>query len=127
MRLTSMTIVKLVELRDEITEHLAKRRKELEQQISHLDSFAPGGKRVSGTGGRRSSMRGVKVAPKYRGPKGETWAGRGVYPRWLAALLKEKHKIEEYAIGRVKLATANKKTAKKVGRKPGRKAKGKRS
>ena len=27
------------------------------------------------------------VAPKYRGPNGETWSGRGLPPRWLAALM----------------------------------------
>ena len=27
------------------------------------------------------------VAPKYRGPNGETWTGRGLPPRWLTALI----------------------------------------
>ncbi len=44
-------------------------------------------------------MKGVKVPPKYRGPGGETWAGRGATPRWLAALIKEGHSIEEFLIG----------------------------
>lgn len=26
------------------------------------------------------------VAAKYRGPNGETWSGRGLTPRWMAAL-----------------------------------------
>jgi DNA-binding protein H-NS len=38
------------------------------------------------------------VPPKYRGPKGETWAGRGVVPRWLVALMKQGRKKEEFAI-----------------------------
>jgi DNA-binding protein H-NS len=61
-------------------------------------------------------MAGIKVAPKYRGPKGETRAGRGVHPTWLAALLKARRKIEEFAIGRAKpaAAVAHKKIAKKV-------------
>lgn len=30
----------------------------------------------------------VTVAPvKYRGPNGETWSGRGLTPRWLAAVI----------------------------------------
>ena len=119
-KLASMPIAKIFELQDEITEHLAQRRKSLEQEIRQLGSYAE-------VVIKRSPMAGIKVKPKYRGPKGQTWAGRGVRPNWLAALLKEGHKLEEYAIGRVKLATANKKTAKKVGRKPGRKAKAKRS
>jgi DNA-binding protein H-NS len=124
MRLTSMTVAKLVELRDQITAHLVERRKELEQQIGHLDSFAPGGKRATGTG-KRSSMKGIKVKPKFRGPKGELWAGRGVHPTWLAALLKAGHKIEEFAIGGAKVAAANKKVARKSTRKAARKVKAK--
>jgi DNA-binding protein H-NS len=119
-KLASLPIAKIFELQDEIAEHLAQRRKSLEQEIRRLDSYAEG---VI----KRSPMAGIKVKPKYRGPKGETWAGRGVHPTWLGALIREGHKLEEFAIGRVKLATANKKTAKKVGRKLARKAKGKRS
>ena len=29
----------------------------------------------------------TSVPPKYRGPNGETWTGRGLPPRWLAALI----------------------------------------
>jgi DNA-binding protein H-NS len=39
------------------------------------------GQRGGRAGG--SALRGKKVAPKYRGPPGETWAGRGAKPRWL--------------------------------------------
>lgn len=38
------------------------------------------------------------VAPKYRGPGGETWSGRGLTPRWLAALLTEGSKKEDFVI-----------------------------
>ncbi len=38
------------------------------------------------------------VAAKYRGPNGETWSGRGLPPRWLAALLAEGRKKEDFAI-----------------------------
>ena len=64
-------------------------------------------------------MRGKKVAAKYRGPGGETWAGRGATPRWLAALIKEGHSVEEFAIakGRKRAAAAAKKSAAKKGRK----------
>jgi DNA-binding protein H-NS len=61
-------------------------------------------------------MKGVKVPPKYRGPGGETWAGRGATPRWLAALIKEGHSIEEFLIGsgrKAKSAAAKKSVAKK--------------
>jgi len=37
--------------------------------------------------GRR--LKGRKVAPKYRGPNGETWAGRGARPRWMQEAIKQ--------------------------------------
>jgi DNA-binding protein H-NS len=71
--------------------------------------------------GRASGLRGVKIAPKYRGPAGETWAGRGAEPRWLTALLKEGHSIEEYAIAqRGGRKTGARKGRKALGRKTGR-------
>jgi DNA-binding protein H-NS len=39
-----------------------------------------------------------KVAPKYRDGQGNTWAGRGLKPRWLQAALKTGKKIEDFAI-----------------------------
>lgn len=41
---------------------------------------------------------GIRVAAKYRGPNGETWSGRGLMPRWLAALIEEGRKKEDFAI-----------------------------
>jgi len=38
------------------------------------------------------------VAAKYRGPNGETWSGRGLTPRWLAALVAQGQAKEEFAI-----------------------------
>ncbi len=46
----------------------------------------------------KSSNAGVPVAPKFRGPNGETWSGRGLTPRWLAALEAEGRKREDFAI-----------------------------
>ena len=40
----------------------------------------------------------VTVAAKYRGPNGETWSGRGLTPRWLATLVGQGRKKEEFAI-----------------------------
>lgn len=41
---------------------------------------------------------GTKVAAKYRGPNGETWSGRGLMPRWLAALVKQGRKKDDFAV-----------------------------
>jgi DNA-binding protein H-NS len=45
-----------------------------------------------------SSLRGKKVPPKYRSAKGETWAGRGVKPRWLVAAIKGGKKLDDFLI-----------------------------
>jgi DNA-binding protein H-NS len=45
-----------------------------------------------------SSQKGVKVLPKYRGPKGETWSGRGMMPRWMAALAAQGKTRESFAV-----------------------------
>ena len=39
------------------------------------------------------------VAAKFRGPNGEAWSGRGLMPRWLAALVAQGRKKEDFAIG----------------------------
>jgi DNA-binding protein H-NS len=48
---------------------------------------------------RKSSVpRGAKLAPKYRGPKGETWSGRGSMPRWMAELVAAGKSRESFAV-----------------------------
>ena len=54
---------------------------------------APAGKRT-----RVSKSAGTTVAPKYRGPQGETWTGRGLMPRWLAALVAAGQSKDDFAI-----------------------------
>jgi DNA-binding protein H-NS len=57
-----------------------------------------------------------KVAPKYRNPEnpGETWAGRGLKPRWLAAALKSGKKLEDFSIGGAGKDSAAKPARRKV-------------
>jgi DNA-binding protein H-NS len=118
MNLRGMDVDALLSLRAEIDKKLSEKRGELEQQLSRLglESNSGGHARAArGWGsGRRSAMKGRKVAPKFRGPGGETWAGRGARPRWLTALVKEGHKIEEFAIN--KLSAARKGPAAKKSR-----------
>jgi DNA-binding protein H-NS len=56
------------------------------------------------------------VAPKYRNPENpaETWAGRGLKPRWLAAAIKSGKKPEDFLIagGAASKANGGKKTGK---------------
>lgn len=38
------------------------------------------------------------VAPKYKGPNGETWTGRGLAPKWLTALVAAGQSKESFLI-----------------------------
>ena len=52
------------------------------------------GSKVKQKGGKAFAV----VPAKYRGPDGETWSGRGLTPRWLAALMTDGRAKEEFAI-----------------------------
>jgi DNA-binding protein H-NS len=96
VNIKGMDVDALLALRSQIEARLADKRHELEKQLSRL-----GGSASSGRGGRGSSLKGRKVAPKYADPKsGQTWAGRGARPKWLAAALKGGQKLEEFLISK---------------------------
>ena len=116
--LKNMNVEALLALRADVEKALGERSRDLQRQLVLLGSRGGKGRgRPPGKAGRRGAMKGVKVPPKYRGPGGETWAGRGATPRWLAALLKEGHSIEEFSIG------AGRKAKSSVTKKPDRKKK----
>jgi DNA-binding protein H-NS len=87
-----MTVEALMDLRRRVDQTLNDRRAELQQQ---LDRMGVVGARVRGGG---SALKGRKVPPKYRGPSGETWAGRGARPRWLVAAIKSGKKLDDFLI-----------------------------
>src|SRR3954465_13185219 len=92
--LTGLDFQSLLDLRNQVDEALSGYRSTLERQLEALGSS------VASLGGkvarrmRGSMLKGTKVAPKFRSPKGETWAGRGAKPRWLVAAIKEGKKLE---------------------------------
>lgn len=47
---------------------------------------------------RVSKQAGKTVAPKFRGPNGETWSGRGLMPKWLSALVAQGKSKESFAV-----------------------------
>lgn len=50
-----------------------------------------------GAGSRRQrSDKGIKLKPKYIGPNGEIYTGRGPTPKWLKALERKGEKREKY-------------------------------
>ena len=54
---------------------------------------------IKTAGVKKSSVRGSKVAAKYRDPdSGTTWSGRGLKPKWLKAAIEGGKKIEDFAI-----------------------------
>jgi len=98
VNLSRMTVEALMDLRKRVDEMLHRRRAELEKQLERLGRTIAviGGRRVRRGG--RSPLRGRKVPPKYRGPSGETWAGRGARPRWLVAAIKPGKKLDDFLI-----------------------------
>jgi DNA-binding protein H-NS len=104
LNIKSLDVDALLALRSEIDKRLFEKRRDLEKQLSLLGSEARrgvrgvGSGRIAGASRRTSAMKGRKVPPKYRGPEGETWAGRGAQPRWLSAALKEGKKLEDFLI-----------------------------
>jgi DNA-binding protein H-NS len=98
-KLSSLSIDALFKLRDDVVAALKKKAQRLRKQPASLGSHYAEVGRIAIYGRRTSSLKGHKVAPKYRDPAtGETWAGRGVRPRWLVARLKRGKKLEDFAI-----------------------------
>jgi DNA-binding protein H-NS len=97
INLSGMTVEALMDLREQVDEMLLKRRAELQKQLERMGAIAVvGGTRV--VRGSGSALRGRKVPPKYRGPSGETWAGRGAKPHWLVAAVKGGKKLNDFLI-----------------------------
>jgi DNA-binding protein H-NS len=118
IKFDKMEVAELVQLRDEIETALNGKivieRDELQKRMDALAALV--GKRSNGDGRvprgktpglRRSGesakakvhpLKGKKAQPKYQGPNGETWAGRGLAPRWLTALEKKGKKRESFLI-----------------------------
>ena len=82
--LKGMNVEALMNLRDQVDKRLLECRAELERQLT---AIKPKGKRTG-------SLKGRKVPPKYRGPSGETWAGRGAKP----TAIKGGKKLDDFLI-----------------------------
>jgi DNA-binding protein H-NS len=114
--LSGMDFDELMSLRGQVDTALSGHRSALEKQLAAL------GGSVRSFGGaalreRRGSLKGRKVAAKYRSAEGETWAGRGATPRWLVAAMKATgKKREDFLIKKVAgegMKKATKRRAKK--------------
>jgi DNA-binding protein H-NS len=97
VNLSRMTVEALMDLRKRVDEMLLEHRAEIQKQIERMD------RAIAVLTGprdkvRASALKGRKVLPKYRGPSGETWAGRGARPRWLVVAIKGGNKLNDFLI-----------------------------
>ncbi|BAT60414.1 H-NS histone family protein [Variibacter gotjawalensis] len=104
-KLAAMSVEDLIALRGSIDQVLKQRlsqaKRELQDKLATLERY------MGPDAPRRGVAKGTKVAPKYRGPDGETWAGRGARPKWLVAAMKGGAKMDDFLIkkpGRKKVA-----------------------
>jgi DNA-binding protein H-NS len=91
--LAKMSLEALIELRDSITSTLSEQAADLQQRLAKLAGTDVGnGRRRGRPPGRKrgSTLKGRKVAAKYRSKKDPklTWAGRGATPRWMREEMK---------------------------------------
>jgi DNA-binding protein H-NS len=70
---------------------LVECRAEIEKELAAFD-----GQPMGNSG--KSSLKDKKIPPKYRSPSGETWAGRGVKPKWMVEALKKGKEMESFLI-----------------------------
>jgi DNA-binding protein H-NS len=111
--LKSMSVDRLTALRQQvnvvISSKVAEERRTLQEQLSRLDRLVETGARAKGPGRRVRSA----LPPKYRNPEdpSETWAGRGLKPRWLAAALKSGGKLDDFVITSQKKTRGRRKKA----------------
>jgi DNA-binding protein H-NS len=126
LSIASMGVHELIALRNDVNRVLGQKSEHLKQQLRQLEGIA--GQSVSRrqTTGRRRSLRGIKVPPKYRDPKDPSlvWAGRGALPRWMQDQIKAGAKREDFLIakGNGKSPSARKRVKKASVRKSTRKS-----
>ena len=93
-RIDKLSTHELVALRSDVERVLAEKRRQIERELSMLSDGRP--RSLIGNGDH--PLKGRKVRPKYRGPNGELWSGRGATPRWLTPLLRRGKKIDAFRI-----------------------------
>jgi DNA-binding protein H-NS len=109
----SLSIDKLCLLRDQVDAaigaKITEERRTMHDRLGRLDRLVGTGARAKGVG------RGLRapVPPKYSNPENpaQTWAGRGLKPRWLVAAMKSGKKLEYFAIAAQKKAPGRRKKA----------------
>jgi DNA-binding protein H-NS len=98
--LTTLSNEALCNLRDEIAALLKSRAEDLRRELDLLSGGADTHVGSTGANGNGNGSRAPrkKVVPKYRGPDGQTWTGRGVRPRWLTSAINDGKQIKDFLI-----------------------------
>jgi DNA-binding protein H-NS len=97
LNLSSMSVDALLKLQKDVATTLSRRASQLQDELSKLTDH---NKKTGGS----SPLSGRKVAVKYRDRQGNTWAGRGVQPRWLRERIKAGAKLEQFAVDKPRRA-----------------------
>jgi DNA-binding protein H-NS len=103
----SMTFKELIKTKVEIEATIysllqAEQSRQLKKAISGIEAIAAANAGRSNGPRGRHALKGRKLPVRFRNPKNrkETWAGRGLKPRWLVAALKgKKNKLADFAVG----------------------------
>src|SRR5258706_4245533 len=121
MNLKSMTIGRLTDLRHRVEAALASKvidqRRALESELGKLTRWQ--GAKALRKCGSGYGLRGP-VPQKYRNPQNpeETWAGRGLRPKWLSAAIKRGKSADDFLIrGAAPSKKANKRKSARKARK----------
>jgi DNA-binding protein H-NS len=98
--LSALSLTELNDLIAQAQQALSAKQKQARKQVLaeiHALAAAAGITVVMQEAGKVTHS---KVAPKYRNPDQpeQTWSGRGVKPRWLAALVDAGHDPQEFLI-----------------------------
>jgi DNA-binding protein H-NS len=106
-QLANMPIEELISIRERadqlITSRIAAEREALTAKLKAIQRFEAGTlrHRASDPVSLRSNAKDRRTiaAPKYRNPTtGETWAGRGMQPRWMRQAIEAGHLAEDFRI-----------------------------
>ena len=114
INLKQLSVDDLLSLRDRVNAMLESRvdheRQQLESRLKRLQRFKSSTTefrkpnsavaKIAKPARKKKSKSNGKVAPKYRNPENpsETWAGRGLQPRWLRAALSSGKSIGDFQI-----------------------------
>jgi DNA-binding protein H-NS len=97
--LASMSVEALFKLRDGVAAALSQKAEALKKELRSLgEDYAEVGRIAIHGRKRGSSLKGRKVAVKYRDRSGNIWAGRGAQPVWLREKLQAGAKLEDFAV-----------------------------